>query len=145
MTKRRKRGLLIASGAGILSVALLLVMAAMRDNIVFFHTPSELISGKVVSDSQIRIGGLVETGSLKRQANGVDFSFRVTDGAESLPVFYTGILPDLFREGQGVVAEGQYRAGTFQASTILAKHDENYMPREAAAALQSAKSAVTAQ
>lgn len=145
MTKKRKRGLLIASGAGILSVAVLLVMTAMRDNIVFFHTPTEVITGKVVSDSQIRIGGLVEKGSLKRQANGVDFTFQVTDGAQSLPVSYTGILPDLFREGQGVVAEGQYREGAFQASTILAKHDENYMPREAAAALQSAQSGATAQ
>ena len=145
MTKKQKRGLMIAAGAGVLSVAVLLVMAAMRDNIVFFHTPTELLSGKVVSDSQIRIGGLVEEGSLKRQSNGVDFSFRVTDGAQSLPVVYTGILPDLFREGQGVVAEGQYRKGSFQASTILAKHDENYMPREAAAALLSAKSDASTQ
>lgn len=145
MTRKRKRGLLIAAGIGILSIAALLVMAAMRDNIVFFHTPTELLSGKVVSDSQIRIGGLVEKGSLKRQSNGVDFSFRVTDGAESLPVLYTGILPDLFREGQGVVAEGQYRQGKFHASTILAKHDENYMPREAAAALQGAKRPTTTQ
>jgi len=145
MTKKRKRGLLIAAGLGVLSVAALLVMTAMRDNIVFFHTPTELLSGKVVSDSQIRIGGLVEKGSLTRQSNGVDFVFRVTDGAESLPVSYTGILPDLFREGQGVVAEGKYQQGTFQASTILAKHDENYMPREAAAALQSAKRPTTTQ
>ena len=137
MTKRRKRGLLIASGAGVLSVAALLVMAAMRDNIVFFHTPTELLSGKVMSDSQIRIGGLVEKGSLKRQSNGVDFSFKVTDGAESLPVFYTGILPDLFREGQGVVTEGSFRSdGMFVADSVLAKHDERYMPKEVAEGLK---------
>jgi cytochrome c-type biogenesis protein CcmE len=131
---------LIASGAGILCLASLLAMTAMRDNIVFFHTPTELLSGKVTEGNHVRIGGLVEKGSLERQSSGLDIKFRITDGAQSLPVLYTGILPDLFREGQGVVAEGRYQQGAFRASTILAKHDENYMPREAAAALQSANS-----
>jgi cytochrome c-type biogenesis protein CcmE len=138
MTRRRRRGVLIASGAGILCLASLLAMTAMRDNIVFFHTPTELLSGKVTEGNHVRIGGLVEKGSLERQSSGLDIKFRITDGAQSLPVLSTGILPDLFREGQGVVAEGQYQQGAFRASTILAKHDENYMPREAAAALQSA-------
>jgi cytochrome c-type biogenesis protein CcmE len=124
-------------GAGILCLASLLAMSAMRDNIVFFHTPTELLSGKVAEGNHVRIGGLVEKGSLERQSSGLDIKFRVTDGARSLPVLYTGILPDLFREGQGVVAEGRYQQGAFRASTILAKHDENYMPREAAAALRS--------
>jgi cytochrome c-type biogenesis protein CcmE len=128
---------LIASGAGILCLASLLAMTAMRDNIVFFHTPTELLSGKVTEGNHVRIGGLVEKGSLERQSSGLDIKFRITDGAQSLPVLYTGILPDLFREGQGVVAEGRYQQGAFRASTILAKHDENYMPREAAAALRS--------
>jgi cytochrome c-type biogenesis protein CcmE len=131
---------LIALGAGILCLASLLAMTAMRDNIVFFHTPTELLSGKVTEGNHVRIGGLVEKGSLERQPSGLDIKFRITDGAQSLPVLYTGILPDLFREGQGVVAEGRYQQGAFRASTILAKHDENYMPREAAAALQSANS-----
>jgi cytochrome c-type biogenesis protein CcmE len=137
MTRRRRRGVLIALGAGILCLASLLAMSAMRDNIVFFHTPTELLSGKVAEGNHVRIGGLVEKGSLERQSSGLDIKFRVTDGARSLPVLYTGILPDLFREGQGVVAEGRYQQGAFRASTILAKHDENYMPREAAAALRS--------
>jgi cytochrome c-type biogenesis protein CcmE len=131
---------LIALGAGILCLASVLAMTAMRDNIVFFHTPTELLSGKVTEGNHVRIGGLVEKGSLERQSSGLDIKFRITDGAQSLPVLYTGILPDLFREGQGVVAEGRYQQGAFRASTILAKHDENYMPREAAAALQSANS-----
>jgi cytochrome c-type biogenesis protein CcmE len=131
---------LIALGAGILCLASVLAMTAMRDNIVFFHTPTELLSGKVTEGNHVRIGGLVEKGSLERQSSGLDIKFRITDGAQSLPVLYTGILPDLFREGQGVVAEGRYQQGAFRASTILAKHDENYMPREAAAALQSSNS-----
>jgi cytochrome c-type biogenesis protein CcmE len=131
---------LIALGAGILCLASLLAMTAMRDNIVFFHTPTELLSGKVTEGNHVRIGGLVEKGSLERQSSGLDIKFRITDGAQSLPVLYTGILPDLFREGQGVVAEGRYQQGAFRASTILAKHDENYMPREAAAALQRSNS-----
>lgn len=119
-----------------LGIAAILVLSALRDDIVFFRSPSEIASGVVAEGSQIRLGGMVEEGSITRSPDGLQVAFRVTDGSQSLPVFYHGILPDLFREGQGVVAEGQMRNGTFEAATVLAKHDENYMPREVQAALE---------
>lgn len=140
MTKKSKRGVLIALSIGLLSIAALLFLSAMRDNIVFFHTPTDLATGKAGQGKHIRIGGLVEKGSIKRHANGLEVTFRVTDGNRTLPVHYTGILPDLFREEQGVVAEGKLSQETFEASTILAKHDENYMPREVSSALDAYKS-----
>ena len=139
VTKKSKRGVLIALAVGILTASAILVMSAMRENIVFFHTPSDLMSGKVSDGAQTRIGGMVEKGSLERLANGLDFKFRVTDGVRVIPVRYTGILPDLFREEQGVVAEGKLRQGNFEASSVLAKHDENYMPREVSEALKNYK------
>lgn len=139
MTRKSKRGILVALSVGLLTGAALLLLGAMRDNVVFFHTPTELMAGKVTSGTHVRIGGLVEKGSIERQPNGLDVTFRVTDGNRALPVRYTGILPDLFREEQGVVAEGSLDQHVFQATTILAKHDENYMPREAAAALDAYK------
>ncbi len=139
MSRKAKRGLLVSLAVGLLAVASLLILAAMRDNIVFFHTPTELLTGKVAAGAHVRIGGLVEKGSIERQDNGLDVTFKVTDGNRSLPVRYSGILPDLFREEQGVVAEGTLDRQTFTATTILAKHDENYMPREAAAALEAYK------
>jgi len=139
MTKKSKRGVLIALSVGLLTGSFLLLLAAMRDNVVFFHTPTELVTGKVESGRHVRIGGLVEKGSVERFPNGLDVAFRVTDGNRTLPVRYSGILPDLFREEQGVVAEGSLERDVFNATTVLAKHDENYMPREAAAALEGYK------
>lgn len=141
MTRKSKRSLMLGLCIALLSAATLLFLAAMRENIVFFHTPTELLAGRVASGTHVRIGGLVEEGSVQRHANGLDVSFRVTDGNQSLNVQYTGILPDLFREGQGVVAEGALDQRVFTATTILAKHDENYMPREVAAALKAGAAA----
>ncbi len=128
---------MVLGGAGLaVVVAATLVLGALRDDIVFFRSPSEIAGGAVADGTQIRLGGMVEEGSLTRSADGLQVAFRVTDGAQSLPVAYHGILPDLFREGQGVVAEGRMLAGTFEAETVLAKHDETYMPREVQAALE---------
>lgn len=140
MTRKRARiygVLLLLLGAG---AATGLVLAALKDNISYFRTPTEIVSGNYperASGHGVRLGGLVEKGSVRREGDVVTFS--VTDLANSLPVRYQGIVPDLFREGQGVVAEGKMNAeGVFAAHTILAKHDENYMPPEAAHALKSA-------
>jgi cytochrome c-type biogenesis protein CcmE len=136
MTRKQRRAVLIAVGVGILSVAVLLVLFALRDTIVFFHTPKEVAEKQIPAGKRIRLGGLVADGSLKRGA-GTAIEFTITDTARSIPVSYTGILPDLFREGQGVVAEGKLDAsGRFLADTILAKHDETYMPPEVAKALK---------
>jgi cytochrome c-type biogenesis protein CcmE len=137
MTRKRRRALLIAVGVGILSVAVFLVLFALRDTIVFFHTPTEVAEKHVPAGKRIRLGGLVEQGSLKRGA-GTTVEFVITDMSKSMPVRYTGILPDLFREGQGVVAEGKLDgSGHFLADTVLAKHDETYMPPEVAKALKA--------
>lgn len=136
MTRKQKRGLLIGGGVGVLAVAAILVMFALRDTIVFFQTPSDVVAQKVEPGQRFRLGGLVAEGSVKR-GTGTHVEFTVTDTAESVPVTYEGILPDLFREGQGVVTEGILSAsGTFVADTVLAKHDENYMPPEVADALK---------
>ncbi|MEQ1716906.1 MAG: cytochrome c maturation protein CcmE [Hyphomicrobium sp.] len=145
MSKKSRRGLLISLAVGILAASGLLVLSAMRDNIVFFHTPRDIQRGKVMAGKQTRIGGLVEKDSISRQANGMDVAFRITDGANAIDVRYSGILPDLFREQQGVVAEGLVKDGAFEASTILAKHDENYMPREVSEALKNYKTPTTAK
>lgn len=136
MTRKLKRAVLIGIAVAILTGSGLLMMFAMRDNIVFFHTPTEMLAGKVAQGTRTRIGGLVERDSLLRHGNGLDVSFRVTDGNSSIPVAYSGILPDLFREEQGVVAEGRLADGKFLADSILAKHDENYIPREVADSLK---------
>jgi cytochrome c-type biogenesis protein CcmE len=112
-----------------------LVLAAFRDNLVFFYSPSELAARPAIVDQRIRIGGLVENQTFAKE-DGSHISFRVTDGKTDIAVTYDGILPDLFREGQGVVAEGRIKDGVFVASTVLAKHDEKYMPPEVAAALK---------
>jgi cytochrome c-type biogenesis protein CcmE len=136
MTRKQRRGVLIAGGVGVLMIAGLLVMSALRDTIVFFHTPSEVAKGKVKPGQRFRLGGLVSDGSVKRGA-GTDVEFAITDKTETLPVRYQGILPDLFREGQGVIAEGKIdNGGVFRADTVLAKHDETYMPPEVAKALK---------
>jgi cytochrome c-type biogenesis protein CcmE len=120
----------------VLGVAVGLVLYAMRDSIVFFYSPSDIAEMQVAPGQRIRLGGLVETGSVRRD-EGTTVHFSVTDGAKVMPVTYTGVLPDLFREGQGVVTEGAVMPdGTFKADNVLAKHDENYMPPEVAAKLK---------
>ncbi len=139
MTRKRRRLVLISSGMIALSAAVALVLIAFEDNLVFFYSPSDLLAEKVPESRALRLGGLVEEDSVKRLADGLTVEFRVTDLANAVPVTYRGILPDLFREGQGVVAEGRLGAdGVFVADEVLAKHDENYMPPEVAEALKEA-------
>jgi len=136
MTRKQRRGLLIGLGVGTLTIAVLLIMVAFRQSIVFFHTPSDVAEHKIAPGVRFRLGGLVKAGSVERGA-GINVAFTVTDTFQSVPVSYEGILPDLFREGQGVVAEGTLGPdGHFVADSVLAKHDETYMPPEVAKALQ---------
>lgn len=136
MTRKQRRLVLIGAGIGVLAVAVALVLSALRDFIVFFNSPSDVVEKHVAPGARIRLGGLVKDGSLVR-GNDLKVRFDVTDGNRELPVAYQGVLPDLFREGQGVVAEGMLDgSGVFNADTILAKHDETYMPKEVAAALK---------
>jgi len=140
MKPRHRRAALILAGLAVLGVAVALVLSAFRQNLVFFFTPTDVVAHKAPADRLFRVGGLVETGSLKR--DGVRVSFRVTDTANTITVAYDGILPDLFREGKGVVAQGRIEpGGVFHASEVLAKHDENYMPPDAAHALEQAEKA----
>ncbi|MCA3612898.1 MAG: cytochrome c maturation protein CcmE [Methylobacterium sp.] len=136
MTRKQKR-LMILGGFGLVLVsALALILTGLRDQIVFFRSPSEVMAGKVKAGEAFRLGGLVEKSSVLREPNQM-VRFRVTDGSNAIAVTYRGLLPDLFREGQGVVTEGRLDAsGAFTASTVLARHDENYMPREVADALK---------
>lgn len=137
MTRKQRRGWLISAGVVTLALAAIMVMFALKDSIVFFHTPSDLAEKGVKPGQRIRIGGLVGNGSVKR-GQGTDVTFKVTDTIKDLDVSYTGVLPDLFREGEGVVAEGALTAeGTFKADTVLAKHDETYMPPEVAKSLEA--------
>lgn len=143
MKPRHKRIALIVAGLGILGIAVTLVLSAFRSNLVFFFTPTQVAAQEAPQGRNFRIGGLVENGSVKRQPDGVTVRFVVTDTAKSVPVTFTGILPDLFREGKGVVAQGKLGAdGVFAASEVLAKHDENYMPPEAADAVERANKAM---
>jgi cytochrome c-type biogenesis protein CcmE len=135
-TGRKSRRLLVLGGAGTaLGLATALLLTALKDDIVFFRSPSDILKGGV-EGARLRLGGMVEDGSVVRSPDGLSVTFLVTDGAGSVPVAYRGILPDLFREGQGVVVEGKLANGTFEAASVLAKHDENYMPREVKAALE---------
>jgi len=136
MKARHKRLAIIVSGGVGLTVAALFVVNAFRSNVVFFHSPTEIMEGKAPTDRQLRIGGLVEQGSVKKSADGLEVEFSVTDLRNSIRVRYKGILPDLFREGQGVVAQGKLEGKNFIAREVLAKHDEKYMPPEAAKALE---------
>jgi cytochrome c-type biogenesis protein CcmE len=137
MTRKQKRLSLILGGLAVLGLAAGLVLYALRDTIVFFHTPSEIADGKVPEGQRFRLGGMVEEGSIQKEGGTVT-TFVVTDTLATLKVRYSGILPDLFREGQGVVAEGKVGPdGTFVADTVLAKHDENYMPKELADSLKA--------
>ena len=135
MTRKQRRLVLIGSSLAVLALAVGLVLSALRDSIVFFNSPSD-IAGKSVSPSgRIRMGGLVEPGSIDRGPE-LRITFKVTDGNAAIPVSYRGMLPDLFREGQGVVVDGRYANGVFTADTVLAKHDERYLPREVVDALK---------
>ena len=140
MKPRHKRFALIGGGVLALAVATILVLNAFQSNLVFFFTPTQVANGEVPQGRSFRIGGMVEEGSLAREGDGLTVHFVVTDTAKRVPITYKGILPDLFKEGKGDVAQGQLAAdGTFVASEVLAKHDENYMPPEAAEALAKAK------
>lgn len=136
MTRKQRRLMLIGAAGLVLCLAAGLVLVAMRDSIVFFYGPAEITEKALSPGTRMRMGGLVEAGSVERGAN-QQVAFSVTDGKATLKVSYKGLLPDLFREGQGVVTEGVYEgAGRFRADTVLAKHDETYMPREVADALK---------
>ena len=136
MTRKQRRLALIGTAAVVLAIATALVLFALRDSIVFFNSPSDIVAKQIKSGTRLRLGGLVAPGSMVRD-NQLDMHFEVTDGNRSIKVAYHGILPDLFREGQGVVAEGVLEpGGAFRADTVLAKHDENYMPKEVADALK---------
>ncbi len=147
MTPRRRRLLVIVFAVLALGAAVALVMNAFRSNLVFFFSPTEVHDGTAPRSAPFRVGGLVREGSVVRDAQSLTIRFVVTDRARDLDVEYTGLLPDLFREGQGVVAQGKLGAdGRFVASQVLAKHDENYMPPEAAEALaRSARTVVQAE
>lgn len=135
MKPKHKRLTFVVLGLGILGVAAALMLNAVSDTLVFFKSPTEIVVNPPSERQRLRIGGLVESGSVNGE-KGATVTFRVTDYANTVPVTYTGILPDLFREGQGVVAEGHFRDGVFVADHVLAKHDEKYMPPEVADALK---------
>ena len=136
MTRKQRRLVLIGTSLGVLAIAAALVLGALRDSIVFFNSPTDVAEKSIPPGTRMRIGGLVKPGSLQRGDN-PQVSFAVTDGKTDIAVRYQGIVPDLFREGQGVVAEGRLESGrVFAADTVLAKHDERYMPREVVDALK---------
>ncbi len=140
MKPRHRRFAWIAAGLAAIGIAIALVLSAFQSNLVFFFSPTQVAAHEAPQGRAFRIGGLVEAGSLVREADSLTVHFRVTDTARTIPVVYTGLLPDLFREGKGVVAQGTLGPdGTFRATEVLAKHDENYMPPEAKAALEQAQ------
>ena len=136
MKRKNKRLSFVVLTLLALAAAAGLVLAAFEDNIVFFHSPTEIVKKNIRPEQRLRVGGLVEEGTVKKTGQDAITSFRVTDLTTSLTVNFRGILPDLFREGQGVVAAGHYRNGVFEAKEVLAKHDETYMPKEVADALK---------
>jgi cytochrome c-type biogenesis protein CcmE len=140
MKARHRRFAWIGAGLAALAIAVALVLNAFQSNLVFFFTPSQVIAKEAPQSRPFRIGGLVESGSLKRDPSSLTVQFRVTDTAQTIPVTYTGLLPDLFKEGKGVVAQGSLGPdGAFHATEVLAKHDENYMPPEAKQAIDQAQ------
>ncbi|MDB5800034.1 MAG: cytochrome c-type biosis protein CcmE [Rhodocyclales bacterium] len=142
MKARHKRFLWIGAGVALLAISATLVLNAFNDNLVFFQTPSDVADGKVAKGRNFRIGGMVEKGSIQRAADGLTVRFVITDTVKSIPVTYKGALPDLFKDGKGAVAQGKLDTdGNFVASEVLAKHDENYMPPEAKAAVDKAQQA----
>jgi cytochrome c-type biogenesis protein CcmE len=135
MTRKSQRLIALTAGMALLAAATALVLSAFSNNLVFFYSPTELKKMAIAPGTEVRVGGLVELKSVKR--DGLHVTFRVTDGKNDVPVAYTGVLPDLFRQGQGVVVEGRLEpGGRFAAATVLAKHDERYMPREVVAELK---------
>jgi cytochrome c-type biogenesis protein CcmE len=142
MKPRHKKLAIIIGGLAGLSIVAALVLNAFRSNLVFFFSPSQVVANEAPVGRSFRLGGLVEQGSVKRGADGLTVEFVVTDTAKSIPVTYKGILPDLFKEGKGVVTEGKLGPdGVFRADQVLAKHDENYMPPDAAHAIEQAQKA----
>ena len=140
MKPRNRRLALVVAGVSALGVTAALVLNAFQSNLVFFFSPSQVVANEAPVNKTFRIGGMVESGSLKRLPDGVTVQFVVTDTAKKIPVQYKGILPDLFREGKGVIAQGRLETdGMFRAQEVLAKHDENYMPPEAADAIAKAQ------
>jgi cytochrome c-type biogenesis protein CcmE len=145
MKPRHKRFVLIGAGVAALALASILVLNAFRANLVFFFTPTQVSNGEAPEGRSFRLGGLVQQGTLARAGDGLTVHFRVTDTAVQIPVTYVGILPDLFKEGKGVVAQGRLGSdGVFRASEVLAKHDENYMPPAAAEAIAKARASASA-
>jgi cytochrome c-type biogenesis protein CcmE len=136
MKRKHRRLTFVFLGALLVAAAAALVLTAFEDNIVFFHSPTDVVENKLPPDRRMRIGGLVEEGSVKKDIAEARVTFRITDLMNTVTVTYRGLLPDLFRPGQGVVAEGRLRDGVFHAEEVLAKHDENYMPPEVAEALK---------
>ncbi|HJN59944.1 MAG TPA: cytochrome c maturation protein CcmE [Alphaproteobacteria bacterium] len=136
MKRKHRRLLFVGLGMAALGIAAALILLAFDDNLVFFFSPTEMQAREFSPDQRLRIGGLVEEGSVVRDGDGLTVRFNITDTANVVAVTYSGVLPALFDEGQGVVAEGHMQGGTFEAAEILAKHDENYMPREVADALK---------
>ena len=146
MKARHRRFIWIGAGVAVLGLAATLVLNAFQSNLVFFFTPTQIEANEAPKGRAFRVGGLVEEKSVRRDADGVTVRFVVTDTAAHVPVVYKGILPDLFREGKGVVAQGRIEAdGVFHASEVLAKHDENYMPPEAADAVNKAHASAVAE
>jgi len=142
MKRRHKRIGFILAGLAALGIAAALVLNAFQDNLVFFFSPSQVAAKEAPTDRTFRVGGLVENGTLKRDNDGLTVRFTITDTAQTVPVVYKGILPDLFKEGKGCVAQGKIGSdGVFYADEVLAKHDENYMPPEAGDAVDKAKHA----
>jgi cytochrome c-type biogenesis protein CcmE len=136
MTRKQRRAALILTGVAVLAVSCILVLFALRDSVVFFHAPSDVAEKGIAPGQRFRLGGLVAQGSVRR-GTGTEVEFAITDTQKTIPVRYRGVLPDLFREGQGVVAEGRLEPdGSFRADSVLAKHDETYMPPEVAKALK---------
>ncbi|MBW7946392.1 MAG: cytochrome c maturation protein CcmE [Sphingomonadaceae bacterium] len=146
MKPKHQRLALAGAALAALGIAATLALPALKDQAAYFYAPADVAAKGVTPGQAIRLGGLVEKGSLTRSADGLTIHFRVTDRLESVPVAYTGIVPDLFREGQGMIADGRFDAdGTFRAETLLAKHDENYMPPEVAKAVEKAEAAAKAR
>jgi cytochrome c-type biogenesis protein CcmE len=139
----KRRGAIVVGGVAVVSIAAALVLNALNSNIALYVTPSEVAAGKAPKDSAFRIGGMVKEGSVRR--DNLTVHFVVTDTAKDIPVSYTGILPDLFKEGKGAVVQGRFQNGQFAASEVLAKHDENYMPPAAQHAVEQAQRAQGAQ
>lgn len=146
MTPRQKRLSFIVAGVALVAVAVGLVLYALKNNVSLYFTPTQVYNKEAPQGRSFRIGGLVEVGSLQRQTDGLTVHFNITDTTKTMPVIYKGILPDLFKEGKGVVAQGKLESdNVFHAEEVLAKHDENYMPPEAKDALEKAKKAEAAK